>query len=92
MKTFKRLTTGPVQPGNLAGVMPEFGRVADVTRIYGLKRGTCYNLLRDGKIKGVLIRVRGKKSGVRLIDMVSVRDLIHSEMNADAKLKGQTRQ
>jgi len=72
-------TTEPVQPGNFNNVLPEFGRLADVTRHFGIKRGTAYNLLTDGKIKGVLLRVRGAKSGVRLIDMASVRNYILSQ-------------
>jgi hypothetical protein len=75
-------TVEPVQPGNFAGITPEFGRVADVARMFGIKRGTLYNLLADGKIRGVLLRVRGQKSGVRLIDMASVRGLILSQMQA----------
>ena len=73
-------TTEPVQPGNFTGTMPEFGRVADVTRHFGIKRGTLYNLHRDGKVRSVLLRVRGQKSGVRLFEMVSVRDLIWSQL------------
>jgi hypothetical protein len=82
--TKNRFTTSPVEPGNFTVATPEFGRLADVQRQYGLKRGTAYNLLLDGKIKGVLLRVRGKKSGVRLIDMASVRDFIRTQMK-DAK-------
>ena len=43
-------TTASVQAGDFTGATPEFGRVADVTRIYGIKRGTLYNLLADGKV------------------------------------------
>ena len=75
-------TTAPVREGDFTGATPEFGRVADVTRQFGIKRGTAYNLLGDGKIKGVLLRVRGKKSGVRLFDLDSVRGYIHSQMEA----------
>ena len=77
------LTIEPVQPGNLNGLTPEFGRCLDCTRLFGLKRGTLYNLLRDGKIRGVLLRVRGQKSGVRLFEMASVRDLIRSQMQPE---------
>jgi hypothetical protein len=69
-------TTVPVRAGDFTGAQPEFGRVADVHRLYAIRRGCCYALLADGKIKGVLLRVRGKKSGVRLIDLASVRDYI----------------
>jgi hypothetical protein len=78
-------TTAPVEHGNFTGIMPEFGRLADVQRLYGLKRGTIYNLLRDGKIRGVLLRVKGKKSGCRLLEMSSVRDCIRSQMDVVGK-------
>lgn len=80
LKQTTRLTTAPVQPANFNQFPPEFGRVADLTRQFGIKRGTAYNLLVDGKIKGVLLRVRGKKSGVRLFDLASVRNFIRSQM------------
>jgi hypothetical protein len=75
-----RMTTDPVQPGECTGVQPEFGRCADVQRIYGLRRGSLYNLHRRGKIKGVLLRVEGQKSGVRLWHLRSIHDLINSQM------------
>jgi hypothetical protein len=76
MKKFAALTTAPVQAGDTTGMAPEFGRISDCTRLFGLLRGTLYNLLRDGKIQGVLLRVKGQKSGVRLIDLQSCRDYI----------------
>ena len=82
MENVKHITTEPVQPGNINGVLPEFGRVADCNRLFGPRRGTLYNLLKDGKIKGVLLRVRGQKSGVRLFELNSVRQFIFSEMDA----------
>ncbi|MGO8837291.1 MAG: hypothetical protein ACLQAH_13665 [Limisphaerales bacterium] len=75
-------TTAAVEPGNFTGATPEFGRTADLQKIFGLRRGTAYNLLLDGKIKGVLLRVRGKKSGCRLWDLASVREYIRSQMDA----------
>ena len=77
----KPTTTNPVEPGNYTGIMPEFGRVKDVQTHFGIKRGTLYNLLKDGKIKSVLLRIRGKKYGCRLISMDSVRECIRSQMN-----------
>jgi hypothetical protein len=73
-------TTRPVHAGDFTGIVPEFGRVADLSQHFGIKRGTAYNLLADGKIRGCLLRVRGAKSGVRLFDMGSVRDFINSQM------------
>lgn len=79
----KLKTTAPVESGNFTGATPEFGRLADVQRLYGLKRGTCYNLLAAGKIRGCLLRVKGKKSGVRIFDMASVRACIVEQMDAE---------
>ena len=79
-------TTAPVAPGNFNGVVPEFGRVGDLTQHFGLRRGTIYNLLSAGKIRGCLLRVKGSKSGVRLFDMSSVRDFIRGEMQQAASV------
>ncbi len=57
-------------------IPPEFGRAADVQRIFGLKRGTLYNLLKDRKIRGCVLQVRGARSGVRLFHLGSIRDYI----------------
>ena len=57
----------------------EFGRIRDVEHIFGLKRGTIYNLLRKKRIRGVLLRVQGRKSGVRLIELQSVRSYLQSQ-------------
>ena len=74
-------TTAPVQPGDFANGTREFGRDRDVLATYSLKRGTLRNLYAQGKIQGVLLRVCGSKSGVRLWDMASIRRLIRSEMD-----------
>ena len=78
-KTVK--TTAPVKPGNTTGAAPEFGRWRDVERLFGIKRGSLYSLLRDGKVKGCLLRVRGQKSGVRLFSLDSVRAYVLSQMD-----------
>jgi hypothetical protein len=77
----KTKTTAPVEPGNFTGATPEFGRAADLQKHFGIRRGTAYNLLADGKIRGVLLRIKGKKSGCRLFDMDSVRQFIRSQMD-----------
>ena len=79
-KTFGT-TLAPVRAGDITGATPEFGRCLDCNRLFGLRRGTLYNLLKAGKIRGVLLRVKGRKSGVRLFDMASVREFIHAEMD-----------
>ena len=81
--TNKQLTVAPVCVGDLSHTLPEFGRCLDCTRLFGLKRGTLYNLLSAGRIRGVLLRVKGQKSGVRLFDLNSVRSFIGTEMNKE---------
>jgi hypothetical protein len=76
----RNTTTTAIGPANTTPTAPEFGRIRDVQHLFGLKRGTVYNLLRDGKIKGCLLRVRGQKSGVRLISLDSVREFICGQM------------
>ena len=50
------LTTAPVLPGNTGGVFPEFGRWQDVRRIFGIKRGQLYLLMKEGRIRSVSLR------------------------------------
>src|SRR5664279_2706845 len=76
-----QLTTEPVRPCQTTELKPEFGRIRDVELAYGLKRGTTYNLLSSGRIRGCVLRVKGKKSGVRLIDMESVGPYIRAQMD-----------
>jgi hypothetical protein len=80
-------TSQPVEPGDCAQALPEFGRVADVQRIFGLKRGTLYNLLKSRKIRGCVLRITGQKTGVRLIDLASVREFILTAMSEQSPEK-----
>ena len=73
------LTTQPIQAGDFSGTAQEFGRTEHVARQFGIKRGTLYNLYGDGKVRGCVLRVRGKQKGVRLWDMQSIRDYIRSQ-------------
>ena len=76
IETEREVTTGAVKAGDCGQLLPEFGRLGDVERLFGLTRGTTYNLLWRGEIKGCNLRVTGAKSGVRLIALQSVRDYI----------------
>jgi hypothetical protein len=78
------LTTNPVESGDFTEAMPEFGRTPDVERYFGIKKGTLYNLLEQGKVRGVVLRPSGQMKGVRLWDLASIRSYIYSEMNQSA--------
>lgn len=75
------LTTEKIAIGETNQLLPEFGRVNDVQRLYGIKRGILYRWIADGKMKSVCIREPGNVQGVRLIHLASVRDYINSQMN-----------
>ena len=72
-------TTAPIAASAPAGLEPEFLRTEGVEALFGIKRGTLYNLEADGRVRGVLLRVRGSKSGVRLWSVDSIRKLLRAE-------------
>lgn len=76
----KNFTTDEVAAGSGIEQFPEFGRVADVRRLFGIRRGSLYSLIKRGAIKSVLLRIAGNRSGVRLIHLDSVRQYIHAAM------------
>jgi hypothetical protein len=78
-------TTEPIQVTDTANLTLEFGRCQDLQRVFGLKRGSAYNLLAAGKIRGCVIRIKGQKSGLRLFDMASVRNYIRSQFGEASK-------
>jgi hypothetical protein len=56
-----------------------WGRFPDVERVFSIPRSTTYDLINEGLIRSRLLRQKGQRgSGVRLIDMQSVRDYIES--------------
>jgi len=54
-------------------VLPEFGTLAELRRIFSIPRSTAYELERDGRIKFVRLRKRGALRGRVLVDLDSVR-------------------
>lgn len=68
--------TEPVKPADDGALRPEFARTPQVDRLFGIKRGTLYNMHADGLVTGVVLRVRGAKSGVRLWNVDSIRQAI----------------
>ena len=69
-----------VTGGAISSCVPEFGRWQDVQRIFGIKRGTLYGLIEEGKIRSITLRKPGRKFGCRLIHLESVRAHLHALM------------
>ena len=55
-----------------------FGRFHDVEQRYSLKRSKTYELLNAGLIRSAVVKRKGARSGVRLIDMQSVEDFLRA--------------
>jgi hypothetical protein len=76
----QNLTTQPVQAGDCSHLSPEFGRVPDVQRLFGIKRGILYRWISEKRVKTFLIREPGNQQGIRIIYLQSVRAYLMSQM------------
>lgn len=65
----------------------EFVRVHDCGRLWGLKRGTIYNLAKEGKIVLRHYRKRGALRGITLVDVASVRRFLAELPTHDNKAR-----
>lgn len=73
-------TTDRVEPGWISQIAPEFIEISDVHRLFGLRRTYTFQLIREGKIKSVLLRRTGNRSGKRLLFAASIRAFLMSHM------------
>lgn len=84
MKRQIETSAAPVQAGDFKDAAKEFGRTKDVERVYSVKRGSLYNAEKLGLVRGVKLRLRGSKSGIKLWDMRSIETWIRSQANEQA--------
>ena len=64
---------------NTSFIEPEFLRVKDVEKMFGLKRGKLYALIREGAVISKSLCTRGTIRGVRLVSVDSLRNYINSQ-------------
>jgi len=57
---------------------PEFLRPSEVFSRYRIKRGMLYALLKEGKVRSIYLRERGKVRGLRLVVHDSLRAYLFS--------------
>lgn len=74
------LIGGAVRPPQ--HIDPEFVDCKGLEAGWGIKRSLAYQLLSDGKIRGVSLRRRGRLRGKRLFDVSSVRQFLSAQMEA----------
>jgi hypothetical protein len=82
-------TTEPItlaNTSNATNTLPEFGRWQDVQRLFGIKRGTLYNLINEGKVKSVLLRRKGNIHGCRLIHLASLSQYLNGLLETQQSL------
>ena len=83
----KTMTTETITVTNTTNPnsLPEFGRWQDVQRLFGIKRGTLYNLVKEGRVKSVSLRRKGNVHGCRLFYLASIGDHLKRLMESQEK-------
>jgi hypothetical protein len=51
---------------------PEWLRLPDVTRLFGISRSHCYTLIAEGSIESISLKKRGALRGVRIVKYDSI--------------------
>ena len=81
-KSSKKSSDAAVAQPNQLGIAPpqeiEYGRFPDAKRHFGLTRSKVYDLIWSGAIKSCVVKKKGARHGVRLLDMASIRDFLRS--------------
>ena len=58
---------------------PEWLRIPDATRIFGVSRSQLYELISERKIRSFALRKRGRLKGIRLISYDSLSQFLENE-------------
>ena len=77
-------TINPVEPADPSQLQPEFCRLGDLRKLFGLNRSYAYVLMNEGKIQTVSLRRPGHKFGVRLVHVASVRAYLNGLLKEQA--------
>ena len=64
---------------------PEWLRIPEAIRLFGIGRSTLYELLSGGQIKSASIRKRGNTRGIRLISVDSLMQYIEEQAEQTSK-------
>jgi hypothetical protein len=58
--------------------LAEWADVRGVEKLFGIKETSLYQLIREGKVRSILIKKQGKARGKRLVSLDSIRQLLSS--------------
>ena len=70
-------TINPVEPADPNELQPEFCRLQDLRKMFGITRSYAYLLMKDGRIQTISLRRPGQKFSIRLVHVASVRAYLH---------------
>ena len=77
-----KITDKKIAPSRGASHLnPEFVDCKGLESGWGIKRSLAYQLLADGKIRGVSLRRRGRSRGKRLFSVDSIRAFLREQMD-----------
>jgi len=76
-----KITDKKIAPSRGASYLnPEFVDCKGLESDWGIKRSLAYQLLADGKIRGVSLRRRGRSRGKKLFSVDSIRAFLREQM------------
>jgi len=71
------MQTSPLKRGEATVATPEYLRIAEAVRLFGIGRSTLYSLISNGSVTSRVIKTsRHNVSGIRLISVESLRAFI----------------
>jgi hypothetical protein len=74
--TTSTLSEPPYRRPRIESPTPEWGDSRDVQRIFGIKESHLYQLMKEGTVKSILVKGRGRTRGKRLINFHSIRRML----------------
>lgn len=74
-------TTGAAQVAAGTSTKPEWLRVPEAVRLFGICRSSLYELIAENKIRSTCLRKRGAVRGIRLISYDSLAAYIENSAN-----------
>ena len=82
------LSTTVLQVAPPGGPEPLWGKPDWVARRYGLPRYRVFELIKEGKIRSALIKRKGRKKGLRLIELNSVNHFLEQHVSKSEQDNG----
>jgi hypothetical protein len=83
-------TINPIEPADPSQLYPEFCRMGDLRKLFGITRSMGYLLMNEGKIRTVSLRRPGQKFSVRLVHLASVRAYLNGLLEKQSTTKDES--